>query len=328
MNDTLAVLISKDAFILELTEDLRKFLYASGLVLGADALSRIVEVRGVSSSTLDQVILDPDRFDLMAYGELLLEYAENARLLSGPGAPNAQDAFDAFHVVASVVIETDGALQPLVDRVWRKVLARGRLDFIRSQKGLFPSELTSVRAEDSLSYADVANVCDMTPASVRNYTTENASDRLLTHRSKGRVYMDDDSLLDWITRRRGYRETTVVEVPAPENPRFTNLDELEAFLAARLRNVNPDLEVWGQAVNPEDPSAIWVFRSRLGNLEGIGEWSLETVIRVAKVLELTNTDFIRRAVGILLEGKLRAADLLPKGELVEFKRPDSKGPRP
>lgn len=271
MNDISAVPISKDAFLDELKNDLGRFLRVLGLVLGSDALSRIVEVPGISSSTLDQVDIAHERFNLVGYGVLLYEYAENARLMTGPGAWSAQDAFEAFHTVASINADTAGALQPLVDRVWRKALARGRLDFIRYQKGLFPFELTSVRAEDSLTYEDVANVCGMTPASVRNYTTENASDRLLTHRSKGRVYMNDDSLLDWITRRRGYQETTIVEVPAPEDPRFTNLDELKTFLAARLRNMSPGIDEWAQAVNPEEPGAPWVFRSYMGNLEGIGE---------------------------------------------------------
>lgn len=284
------------------------------LVLGDKALSRLIEVPDASFLSLSPAQLDFYRFDLAQYGELIYEYAENARFLTGWGVLNMSDAFHAFHVVSSHNIDIEGKLNPGVERVWRKALARGRLDSIRAGKGLFQNSFPF--AEDPLGYEDVAAICDMTPASVRNYTSVNASDRLLVRRgADGRVYMDEDSLLDWIQRRRGYRETTVVNVPAPENAQFATLTELKSFLLARQMNFGPSKEAWAQALGVAESEVPGSYQF---NTDGVEDWQIGTVIRVAKALDLADTDFIRRATDVLLEHKLREADLLPKGQLVRF----------
>lgn len=301
----------------ELREELAEFLWMLDNIFGEEAIARLLNRPQINTFKLEGADVDLEQFAMQAHATVLYYYAIEATLLRGWAVPNLEDSLGALDVICRLNTELQGTVRDSVQAVWRKAMARTGVDTYRAQEGLADDLITTRFGEQPSTIEDVAWLCGMSPASVRNSTTVNARDRLLTRRQDGRVVVDDASLLDWLSRRRGYRETVVEEVQAPENERFRSAEELAEFISVRGRNLKLGHEQWAQALGTDDVNGM---RHAFGKPPDVAALDLDTLIRLAGVLKLTETDFISRATRIVLEEKLKAADLWPKGEVVPLPR--------
>lgn len=300
----------------ELKEEVRHFLFLMGTIFGDEPVARLMDRADQPGFAIQHADIDLSRFDLASHAAFLYEYAIHGRLLVGWAVPHIDDALRALDVICRTNESVEGPVGSAVNAVWKKAFARAALDFVRAEAGVFDEAYVAGCFVGTLGIEDVAYLCDMTPASVRNSTMSNAKDRLLTERVEGRVIVDNASLLDWLSRRRAYRETVVEEYEVPENARFHDKEGLVQFVMTRIKNRKIKVKPLAKALQmPEKIVAQWVLT---GTSPDVSQWDIDTVIGFAKYLDLPGSEFVSRASAILVEEKAKAAGLMPKAEVVPF----------
>lgn len=301
--------ISFERFKTDLADELGHFLFMLDIVLGDARVGRMFDEPKGLPTEHESGGLDLDDFAMGVHARLLHAYAINGRLYHGWHLPGISDSLRALDVICRHNIEAQGYVSDSVEQVWMKATARAKLD----NHLIDNVSHTSAWADSPLTIEDVAYLCDMSPASVRNSTTKNAKDPLKTHREGGKVFVDIASLIDWLSRRRSYRKTELIEVEAEENMNFRSLDELAEFLSTRILNRKPEVEAIIACLGIEESTAT---RLRFGQAPDLNNVDIDSLIGYARLLELTEGDFIERATRVLLDQKLKTAGLLPAGEVI------------
>jgi hypothetical protein len=196
-----------------------------------------------------------------------------------------------------------------------KLHARTQIDGVFLGKGLLPKQFDSwINDEPKVSIDDVAIVCGMSSASVRNYTTAKAKDRLLTYKEDGKTWIDHDSLIDWLPRRRGYVKSKVVEVKVSEVMDFSNREGLNEFARVIVQNREMDVEKVRTILGLADDICS---HYQMGFGQSF-EWTLEQIIRLAKAAGLVDTPFIQMANKVLLDEIMLAEGLSQSARIIQF----------
>ena len=314
-------MINYEEFESDLKEELAHFIVMLGFVFGDDVAARLLSGR---KSTVWQVSGDDvpiEQYVFSEHGHMLFEYAVNARLETGWGASNFEEALRALDVVCRHNLEIEGGVLPSVEMVWKKAFARARLDSYRHHAGIDTELSTAIWAEGPITIEDVSYLCDMTPASVRNSTMANAKDPLKVVRRGKRVDVDPESLIDWLSRRKAYKETIVVRVELPENPHFSTVAELGGFLIARIRNqgLSPDriAEIFG--LDPAEATGVLLGKP----IDPMG-WGIDKMIAISAELDLEGREFVPRAVEVILAAKMKSANLLAADNVVALRQRPSR----
>jgi len=308
--------IEYSQFESELKEEVQHFLFLMGTIFGDEPIARLMDRADQPGFYIRHADIDLSLFDLESHAALLYEYAINERLLVGWAVPHIDDALRALDVICRTNESVEGPVGPAVNAVWKKAFARAALDFVRAEAGVFDEAYVAGCFVGTLGIESVAYLCDMTPASVRNSTMSNAKDRLLTERVKGRVIVNNASLLDWLSRRRAYRETVIEEHEVPENASFHDKEGLVQFVMTRLKNHKIKIKPLAKALQMSEMTVSrWLLA---GETPDVSQWDIDTVIALTKCLDLPGSEFVSRASAILVKEKARAAGLMPKAEVVPF----------
>lgn len=314
--------ITLEAFLAGFEEEIKHHLFYLGAMYGDDAVARLIDIPDNNLLSPEGPQIDLSDTHLGVNARWLYQYAVEGVLYQGVDVPHREDAIRVIDLLCITNVECNGNVDPAVECVWRKAIARARFDNQRWELDLVSEDIETVWAAGSMTIEDVAWLCDMSIASVRNSTTAKAKDPLKTFREDGKVFVDPASLVDWLSRRRGYQATRIIGLKEAENESFTTLDELQQFVGSRMRNLKISAEAVIEAtgLKPTD-----VLRLQVGGKFPKDCWEIDTVIGLTKALDLADSSFIPRATAVVLEHKLKMAGLTPKAEVVPFRPKNGTG---
>jgi hypothetical protein len=224
-------------------------------------------------------------------------------LLQGIPVPCIEDSLLSIELLYQGNIDRFGEVSSSVSKVRGKGVARAKLD---------DKHINHPSLEHDITIEDVAYLCDMTPGSVRNSTTVKAKDPLKTFKSEGKVFVENESLIEWLKRRRGFVKTQTVRVLETEYDDFKSLSELNEFICSKLRNDESGVQHL-ETIGVDSSEAFGIL---VGGQVDEKYWNIDFILSLAKELNLLDGNFIRRATEVLLGHKMTAANLTPKAAVV------------
>ena len=296
----------------QLNDEFHKYISRIADVTGYTSVGRLINDESYPE-TASLSGIDITKFDIYEHIEWIDAYTNHAEFRIGHKKAACDEAFACLYTLYTNNDTNYPEIEsPMIEGLWNKSRARARVDNARIRLGpKFCKEMEEEIgwvARDKISIDDIALLCGMTPASVRNSTTKNSPDRLQTYRSGKSTFIDPDSLFPWLDRRRGYVPTKVIRTEKNDWLNFSDIEELGLTIIAMANHHTVSLDTLSTILNITDPA--------IGST-GIDvlKLNIDDLVNLSKLFKIENSSFVVRANKLILDHKLRSSGLSTASEI-------------